>query len=125
MHPPQISHLQQLYASGQYSLQLPHRAHTGVRRTHQDTSTKPGGSGIPPALCAHQGEDVGAVEHVFTVCIEGVREMTAFASTVWGEADCFVQYHFPSVSSDDDDEHGQSPSLSLMYGGCVITNKTV
>ena len=44
---------------------------------------------------------------MFELCIEGVRDVNAFASTVWGEADCFVQYHFPTLTSDED-EIGQS-----------------
>lgn len=62
---------------------------------------------MPPALGGDDGQDGGTIEHVFLVCVEGVRDMTAFTSTVWGEADCFVQYHFPSVGNGSD-EHGQS-----------------
>ena len=53
------------------------------------------------------------MEHVFEVCIEGVREIGVFASTVWGEADCFIQYHFPTLTSDKD-ELGQSFSSSFV-----------
>ena len=63
--------------------------------------------GIAPSLGGDDAQDGGTVDHVFIVCVEGVREMTAFASTVWGEADCFVQYHFPSVG-DGSSEQGQS-----------------
>jgi hypothetical protein len=48
-------------------------------------------------------DNEGAVEHVFELCVEGVRDVGAFASTVWGEADCFVQYHFPTLTSDEDE----------------------
>lgn len=54
-----------------------------------------------------QDDGGGPVEHVFDLCIEGVRDAAAFASTVWGEADCFVQYHFPTLTTttaDDDDD---------------------
>ena len=48
------------------------------------------------------------MEHVFQLCVEGIRNLAAFTSTVWGEADCFVQYHFPTLTSSAD-ELGQSP----------------
>ena len=34
-------------------------------------------------------------QHVFEVVVEGVRDLSLFTNTIWGEADCFVQYHFP------------------------------
>ncbi|KAJ8027861.1 C2 domain-containing protein 3 [Holothuria leucospilota] len=36
------------------------------------------------------------VEHIFEVVIEGIRSLPQGEDVVWGEADCFVQYHFPS-----------------------------
>lgn len=35
------------------------------------------------------------VEHQFEIVVEDVRGLSVFGSTVWGETDCFVQYHFP------------------------------
>lgn len=35
------------------------------------------------------------VEHQFEVVVEDIRGLSVFGSTVWGETDCFVQYHFP------------------------------
>lgn len=35
------------------------------------------------------------MEHVFEIHVEGVKGLTPLQSTVWGEADCYVQYHFP------------------------------
>lgn len=102
----QISHLQQQYASGRYTLQRPHRAPTEMRKTqHCLMSTKP--SSRVPAEVVDDIHNEGAVEHVFELCIEGVRDIGAFASTVWGEADCFVQYHFPTRTTDED-EMGRS-----------------
>lgn len=67
-------------------------------------STKPvGSSNRVPAELVDGVHNEGVVEHVFELCIEGVRDVSAFASTVWGEADCFVQYHFPTLSSDEDE----------------------
>lgn len=107
----QISHLQQQYSSGRYTLQRPHRAPTEARKTrHHLVSTKASSSSSRgPTEVVDGVHNEGAVDHVFELCIEGVRDVSAFASTVWGEADCFVQYHFPTLTSDeDDDEMGQS-----------------
>lgn len=38
------------------------------------------------------------VEHQFEIVVEDVRGLSVFGSTVWGETDCFVQYHFPFQS---------------------------
>lgn len=35
-------------------------------------------------------------EHVFLVRIEKVKGLTPMQSTIWGEADCYIQYSFPS-----------------------------
>ncbi|KAG7322193.1 hypothetical protein KOW79_015051 [Hemibagrus wyckioides] len=35
-------------------------------------------------------------EHVFLVRIERVKGLTPLQSTIWGEADCYIQYSFPS-----------------------------
>ena len=35
------------------------------------------------------------VEHQFEVTVEDIRGLSIFGSTVHGETDCFVQYHFP------------------------------
>uniref|UniRef100_A0A670HT00 C2 domain containing 3 centriole elongation regulator n=1 Tax=Podarcis muralis TaxID=64176 RepID=A0A670HT00_PODMU len=42
----------------------------------------------------------GMMEHVFEIHIESVKGLTPLQSTVWGEADCYVQYHFPVQESD-------------------------
>ncbi|XP_057694903.1 C2 domain-containing protein 3-like isoform X1 [Corythoichthys intestinalis] len=34
-------------------------------------------------------------EHVFTIQVEKVSGLTPLQSTVWGEADCYIQYTFP------------------------------
>ncbi|XP_074428350.1 C2 domain-containing protein 3 isoform X8 [Larus michahellis] len=51
----------------------------------------------PPAEHATQldqeGEDL--MEHVFEIHVESVKGLTPLQSTVWGEADCYVQYYFP------------------------------
>ncbi|KAL8191321.1 UNVERIFIED_CONTAM: hypothetical protein K2H54_072164, partial [Gekko kuhli] len=48
----------------------------------------------------------GLMEHVFEVHIESVKGLTPLQSTVWGEADCYVQYHFPVQESEASMLHG-------------------
>ncbi|NXW77049.1 C2CD3 protein, partial [Hirundo rustica] len=51
----------------------------------------------PPAEPTRQldprGEDL--MEHVFEILVESVKGLTPLQSTVWGEADCYIQYYFP------------------------------
>ncbi|XP_075449338.1 C2 domain-containing protein 3 [Ascaphus truei] len=42
----------------------------------------------------------GMTEHVFEIHVENVKGLTPLQSTVWGEADCYVQYYFPVHSPD-------------------------
>uniref|UniRef100_UPI0037E96D9D C2 domain-containing protein 3 n=1 Tax=Semicossyphus pulcher TaxID=241346 RepID=UPI0037E96D9D len=39
-------------------------------------------------------------EHVFIIRVEKVNGLTPLQSTVWGEADCYVQYSFPCQEGD-------------------------
>ncbi|NWZ13583.1 C2CD3 protein, partial [Agelaius phoeniceus] len=39
------------------------------------------------------GEDL--MEHVFEIHVESVKGLSALQSTLWGEADCYIQYYFP------------------------------
>ncbi|XP_054830938.1 C2 domain-containing protein 3 [Eublepharis macularius] len=55
----------------------------------------------PPEMpLPKQSEREGLMEHVFEVHIESVKGLTPLQSTVWGEADCYVQYHFPVQESE-------------------------
>ena len=36
------------------------------------------------------------VEHLFEVIIENVSGLKLLDNMIWGEADCFIQYHFPA-----------------------------
>uniref|UniRef100_A0A8C3BB06 C2 domain-containing protein n=1 Tax=Cairina moschata TaxID=8855 RepID=A0A8C3BB06_CAIMO len=47
----------------------------------------------PTVLLEREGEEL--MEHVFEIHVESVKGLTPLQSTVWGEADCYVQYHFP------------------------------
>ncbi|NXT55875.1 C2CD3 protein, partial [Pluvianellus socialis] len=51
----------------------------------------------PPAKPAMQLDQEGGdlMEHVFEIHVESVKGLTPLQSTVWGEADCYVQYYFP------------------------------
>ncbi|XP_056417090.1 C2 domain-containing protein 3 isoform X2 [Hyla sarda] len=40
-----------------------------------------------------------STDHVFDIHVENVKGLTPLQATVWGEADCFVQYFFPVHSS--------------------------
>ncbi|XP_068718257.1 C2 domain-containing protein 3-like isoform X2 [Montipora capricornis] len=40
-------------------------------------------------------ENEELVEHQFEITVEDIRGLSVFGSTLWGETDCFVQYHFP------------------------------
>lgn len=39
-------------------------------------------------------------EHVFMIRVEKVSGLTPLQSTVWGEADCYIQYNFPCQKGD-------------------------
>ncbi|XP_042312473.1 C2 domain-containing protein 3 isoform X2 [Sceloporus undulatus] len=47
-------------------------------------------------------EKEGLMEHVFEIHVECIKGLTPLQSTVWGEADCYVQYHFPVQESESD-----------------------
>ncbi|NWX12027.1 C2CD3 protein, partial [Aegotheles bennettii] len=47
----------------------------------------------PTMQLEQEGEDL--MEHVFEIHVESVKGLTPLQSTVWGEADCYVQYYFP------------------------------
>ncbi|XP_069825619.1 C2 domain-containing protein 3 isoform X2 [Dendropsophus ebraccatus] len=40
-----------------------------------------------------------STDHVFDIHVENMKGLAPLQSTVWGEADCFVQYFFPAHSS--------------------------
>lgn len=39
-------------------------------------------------------------EHLFVIRVEKINGLTPLQSTVWGEADCYVQYSFPCQDGD-------------------------
>ncbi|KAM6157471.1 C2 domain-containing protein 3 [Rhynchocyon petersi] len=46
-----------------------------------------------------EGEGSGLMEHHFEFHIERVKGLVPLQATVWGEADCYVQYYFPAQDS--------------------------
>ncbi|NXE29401.1 C2CD3 protein, partial [Ardeotis kori] len=58
----------------------------------------------PATQLDQEGEDL--MEHVFEIHVESVKGLTPLQSTVWGEADCYVQYYFPV----------QEPGCSALQG---------
>ncbi|KAG5837565.1 hypothetical protein ANANG_G00240690 [Anguilla anguilla] len=53
---------------------------------------------IEPKVNVQQEETT--LEHVFEVTVERVKGLAPLQSTVWGEADCYVQYSFPTQEED-------------------------
>ncbi|XP_062408705.1 C2 domain-containing protein 3 [Sardina pilchardus] len=49
------------------------------------------------------------VEHVFVVRVEKVRGLAPLQSTVWGEADCYIQYSFPT--QEDEAQQQADPDI--------------
>ncbi|XP_063807058.1 C2 domain-containing protein 3 [Pseudophryne corroboree] len=45
------------------------------------------------------GPSESTTDHVFEIHVENVKGLTPLQSTVWGEADCFIQYYFPVQST--------------------------
>lgn len=41
-------------------------------------------------------------EHIFEIKVERVKGLTPLQSTVWGEADCFIQYSFPAQDTESE-----------------------
>ena len=54
------------------------------------------------------------MQHVFEVIIEGVRDLSSFTNTIWGEADCFIQYHFPKQFQQVEEDSKQQGKHSIV-----------
>uniref|UniRef100_A0A8D0BHR2 C2 domain containing 3 centriole elongation regulator n=1 Tax=Salvator merianae TaxID=96440 RepID=A0A8D0BHR2_SALMN len=59
----------------------------------------------PPFPKQLDGERDRQTEHIFEIHIERIRGLMPLQSTVWGEADCYVQYHFPVQELDPNGLH--------------------
>ncbi|XP_059149560.1 C2 domain-containing protein 3-like [Physella acuta] len=64
-----------------------------------------------------------AVEHQFEINIEGLKGLKLFEKMMWGEADCFVQYFFPSQG--EEREEGVTTVKSLPTMKCFRTATTL
>ncbi|XP_076969714.1 C2 domain-containing protein 3 isoform X3 [Tamandua tetradactyla] len=54
------------------------------------------GSPFPKKM---EGQESGLMEHHFEIRVEMVKGLAPLQATVWGEADCYVQYYFPAQDS--------------------------
>ncbi|KAL2095989.1 hypothetical protein ACEWY4_008137 [Coilia grayii] len=80
----QIIALQRVREEEMYpAAQVPRPSHLLDRVPQKDTNVS---VGVAEAL----------TEHVFVVRVEKVRGLAPLQATVWGEADCYVQYSFPT-----------------------------
>lgn len=61
---------------------------------------------LPPQVNAGQVETMR--EHLFVIKVERINGLTLLQSTVWGEADCYIQYSFPCQEGDPAAELDQS-----------------
>lgn len=59
------------------------------------------------------------VEHEFEVTVESIRGLCLPEGMIWGEADCFVKYWFPSQRTDTEflspTEEGNGMSYNQAY----------
>ncbi|ESO89518.1 hypothetical protein LOTGIDRAFT_165110 [Lottia gigantea] len=60
-----------------------------------------------------------SVEHCFELSIEGIKNLKLFENMIWGEADCFVQYHFPTQLETDGVKHA-TPTLRSYRTGTTL-----
>ncbi|XP_046560040.1 C2 domain-containing protein 3-like [Haliotis rubra] len=100
----QIASLQRIKQDGDGSVMIPERPLNSLERhdiaAHDDTH------GHPPSMDS-------AVEHVFEVVIEAIRDLKLFDNMMWGETDCFIQYHFPSQAQTKPLSHVKSIAPSM------------
>ncbi|KAK1786009.1 hypothetical protein P4O66_017564, partial [Electrophorus voltai] len=77
--------------------QPPRPTHLLDQSPAADRKVRPAGV-CKTAVAPTAGEVVADVlmEHVFVVRVEKVKGLTPLQSTVWGEADCYTQYSFPT-----------------------------
>lgn len=94
------------HANGCYPLQRPYctpQRGGGVTMTTGDVEE----------VCPMQHPSL--THHQFIVQVGGVRELEVGTNTVWGEADCFIQYHFPTQSEDSSTGQYSPSPLPLLY----------
>ena len=57
------------------------------------------------------------VEHVFELSVVAIKGLRLQENMIWGEADCFVQYHFPAQS-----KLKQQGAPDIVHGEWVLTS---
>ena len=111
----QVSCITKEVSSGHYKIHRPHQSHNSPHQYTRPTKSYPIDSGCQKNSNSKEGIDDGGgiktmhqyTQHVFEVVIEGVRDLSLFTNTIWGEADCFVQYHFPKQLQQQEEDGGQ------------------
>lgn len=101
----QVSYLLQQHASGSYPIQPGslHSQNKAEGTSLWDRRSLMGGKGSRKRDTDAKEDPRGSLaHHQFTIQIEGIRALEVAANTVWGEADCFIQYHFPAPLEDND-----------------------
>ena len=56
------------------------------------------------------------VEHLFELVIENVSGLKLVDNMIWGEADCYVQYHFPAQMTNA----GRAGSANVVCGMLLL-----
>ena len=110
VHVYQVAFLLREHADGLYPLRRPHLP--GLSGTGKSGAGAACSRAVPCEAVTSQtsglkdceearGEslDNDILQHEFSVCIHGVRGLGVEHAKIWGEADCYVQYHFPTVTS--------------------------
>lgn len=107
----QVNHMGHLYEGHPSAFAVPERPrHYLERQNLMSTMGNDGG---------FQGSSIveGCVEHTFEVGVGSVHGLKLFETMMWGEADCFVQYHFPAQARSQPDAPG---SRSVVFGSAQL-----
>ena len=96
----QVTRLLQHYAGGKYILQRPYLAPVPAR-PEPPSQVEPGWKEVEDVEAVVRGTDASRlgtdlISHQLVFTIRSVKNLPELNSEIWGAADCFVQYHFPS-----------------------------
>ena len=98
----QVACLVKEYATGLYPLRAPRPSRTMMSARNELPHPPAESEDGPGQECCSKHDTEDAVAHEFTVCVCGVHGLGVEPGMVWGEADCYVQYHFPTLTPSDD-----------------------
>jgi len=59
------------------------------------------------------------VEHLFELVIENVSGLKLVDNMIWGEADCYVQYHFPAQMTNAGRAGGANVVCGMLFLLCL------